>query len=109
MKEINKDIVKEAVAHNEFNLKEMLARTKNVISHYAVERASANLIIRKVGYAGFCVVYMYNKVDGKWSVEGHPATPDHIVGLIERQGVQLETDVEFYKASHAYSTQVYGQ
>ena len=102
------NIIEDAKEQIGLDLKQMIEDTKDVVSVYVVDRKSAKMIIRKVGYAGFTVVYNYSKSTGKWSVCGYDTTPDRINVYIENWGNQLVGDEAFYEASHAYSWQEHG-
>lgn len=102
------NLVDGAVERNDTNLKEMLEATKNVVSHWVVDRASTRFIIRKIGYGGFTVSYAYFKPTGLWTVEGFDVTPDSLRFFMDNFGEQLDSDKQFYQASHAYSEQVHG-
>lgn len=105
---MDKNIIEGAKEQMDLDLKQMLEDTKDVVSVYVVDRKSAKMIIRKLGYAGFTVVYNYSKSTGKWSVCGYDITPERINVYIDNWGQQLEGDEAFYEASHAYSWQEHG-
>jgi len=102
------NIIDAAVEKIDIDLKAMIEATKDVVSVYVVDRKSARFVIRKVGFAGFTVVYTFNKVDQVISVKGYDTTPDRVRTYIDNWGEQQETDKEFYIASHAYSWQEHG-
>tara|TARA_R100000544_G_C2220433_1_gene57198 strand:+ start:234 stop:572 length:339 start_codon:yes stop_codon:yes gene_type:complete len=103
------NIIDEAIEKISVDLKDMIEATKDTVSVYVVERKSARIVIRKVGYASFTVVYTFNKVTGEVSVQGYDETPNRIQIYIDNWGELQENDKEFYKASKQYSNQKYGE
>lgn len=103
------NIIEAAVERNEINIKDMIEATKNTVTHYVVNRNSARLVIRKIGFKGFCVVFQYNKGTEEWSVDSFNTVPDNIEFFISNWGEQLDSDKEFYMASKAYSRQQHGE
>jgi|TARA_R110000765_G_scaffold20317_1_gene52786 hypothetical protein len=101
------NVIDAAIESNELNLKEVMDSVSNTITHWIVDRASTRFVIRKIGYNGFTVAFTYLKSVGEWSVLGYDKTPDSITFLIDNFGVATD-DKEFYKASHAYSEELYG-
>tara|TARA_R110002020_G_scaffold89003_2_gene217865 strand:- start:102 stop:452 length:351 start_codon:yes stop_codon:yes gene_type:complete len=106
---LSPNIIEEASERNSLELKEMIDSVKNVVSHFVVDRASTRMIIRRIGYNGFTVVFSYFKPSGEWSVHGSEKTTDSTMFLIENFGVALANDAEYYLASKAYSRQTYGE
>ena len=102
------NIIDGAVEKISVDLKAMLEATKDDVSVYVVDRKSSRFVIRKVGYAGFTVVYAFNKVDQVISVKGYSQTPERVQIYINNWGELQETEREFYVASHAYSWQEHG-
>lgn len=106
--EKNINLVDDAVEKIDIDFKAMIEATKDIVSVYVVDRKSSRFVIRKVGYAGFTVVYSFNKVDQIISVKGYDSTPERVQIYIDNWGEQQETEKEFYLASHAYSWQEHG-
>ena len=103
------NIIDGAIEKISVDLKDMIEATKDTVSVYVVERKSARIVIRKVGYASFTVVYTFNKVTGEFSVQGYDETPNRIQIYIDNWGELQENDKEFYKVSKQYSNQKYGE
>ena len=102
------NIIDAAVEKIDIDLKAMIEATKDVVSVYVVDRKSARFVIRKVGYAGFTVVYTFDKATQVMSVRGYDKTPDRVQIYIDNWGELMETEWEFYQASHSYSWQEHG-
>jgi hypothetical protein len=107
--EVNVGILKQAVEKNELDIKEMIEATKNVVTHYEIDRPSTYIAVRKVGYNGFTVSFTLFKPSGEWSVNGSNELPEGLEFMLNRWGVQSESDSCFYEASKAYSHWKYGK
>ena len=111
MENENKDVVlegsiiKQAIEKTEFDLKEMIKDVAGIASVYEVKTASYDMIIRKLGYHGFTIVYQTRSRDGVIELSSSNALTDGIGALIERKGVVVNEKL-FYDISKKYSQQV---
>ena len=96
--------IKQVLEKQEFDLKEMVEQIANVPSVYMVENASSAMIIRRLGYNGFTVVYTVSKRSDEISLDSYDQTPDHIISHIERKGEIVDEGI-FYVISKEFSKQ----
>jgi len=96
--------IRQVLEKQEFDLKEMVKEVSGIPSVYVVRNASFDMIIRRLGYNGFTIIYNISNRDGKISLDSFNETPDHVVYHIERKGKQIEENA-FYDISKKYSQQ----
>tara|TARA_R110000765_G_scaffold300182_2_gene394836 strand:- start:35 stop:409 length:375 start_codon:yes stop_codon:yes gene_type:complete len=96
--------IKQVLEKQEFDLKEMIKEIADVPVVYRVRSASSDMIIRRLGYNGFTVIYTISNRDGEISLDSSDETKDHIAFHIERKGEVLP-EKAFYDISKQYSQQ----